>query len=127
MSYITLYIYVLHNQIWTLCDRYQTHAISIDPTICQATKLFAVVKIINFNITRSEVVGSCQQLFGLICGILIIEGWFVGVTKVGVGRCSTISVVSNVNIMTTSKCRTITVIGIYCIRVVLVDWRFKRC
>ncbi len=69
---------------------------------------------------------SSQQIFGLNCVVRVTGGWFVGVAEVGVGSCSCISVVGNVEIMTTSECGTITDIVIHCIRVVLVDWRFER-
>ena len=84
---VTLYITEFYN-LQTLTDI--KHAILTEiSTICPR-KLFTIVKIIYFNITRGEIVGSCQQLFGFICVILIIGGWFVGVTELGVGCNSTI-------------------------------------
>ena len=92
----------------------------------RSTKLLTVDKNINFNIVWSIVVNACQQRFCFRCVIRVTGGWFVGVTKVRVGNRSSICVVGNVNIMATSKCWSIGIIGVNCVSGVLIDCGFKR-
>ena len=92
----------------------------------RSTKLLTADKNINFDIVWSIVINACQQPFRFRCVIRVTAGWFVGVTKVRVGSRSSICVAGNVNIMATSKCWSIPIIGVNCVTGVLIDCGFKR-
>jgi hypothetical protein len=87
-------------------------------------KLLVIVEHFDFGCTKAIIVAS-KDTSGVASAVTVTRRRLVGVPEVGVRSCLSVAVGCNVEVVTSSKSGTITIVGIDSIVVVSVYGRFE--
>ena len=82
--------------------------------------------IIYFYFRWLEIITACQKSLGISLVVTVARWRSIDVTKIRVWACWSVSVVFDVNIMSSSKGRSIAIVCVYSVTIVSIHGSFKR-